>query len=259
VGQKVNPISFHLGVTRDWDARWFNDKGYAEALQEDLYVREQIKKRFHHAGISRIEIERAANRAKVTIHTARPGIIIGRKGAEIDGLRGELEKKTGKQIMINIEEIRRPELEAQLVSESIASQLLRRIGFRRAIKKTLLASMKAGAQGVKIMCSGRLGGAEMARCEWQREGRVPLQTLRADIDYGQTEAKTKYGQIGIKVWIFRGERLDRASAAEHRRAAEAAAPQPERRERRDRGDRGERGERGGRGRRGAGAAAAAQG
>jgi small subunit ribosomal protein S3 len=207
VGQKVNPISFHLGITRDWDARWFNDKGYADAVHEDLYVREQIRKRFHHAGISRIEIERAANRAKITIRTARPGIIIGRKGAEIDSLRNELQAKTNKQIMINIEEIRRAELEALLVAESIASQLLRRIGFRRAIKKTLLATMKAGAQGVKIMVSGRLGGAEMARCEWAREGRVPLHTLRAEIDYGQTVAKTKYGMIGIKVWIFKGERL----------------------------------------------------
>jgi len=207
VGQKVNPISFHLGITRDWDARWFNDRGYADALHEDIDIRKRIKTRFHHAGISRIEIERAANRAKITVRTARPGIIIGRKGGEIDQLRRELETATNKQIMINIEEIRRAELEAQLVAESVASQLLRRIGFRRAIKKTLLATMKAGAQGVKIMVSGRLGGAEMARREWQREGRVPLHTLRAEIDYGQTEAKTKYGIIGIKVWIFRGERL----------------------------------------------------
>lgn len=261
MGQKVNPISFHLGITRDWDARWFMDKGYAVTLHEDLYIREQIKTRFHHAGISRIEIERAANRAKITIRTARPGIIIGRKGVEIDGLRQELEKKTGKQIMVNIEEIRRAELEAQLVSESVASQLMRRIGFRRAIKKTLLASMKAGAQGVKIMVSGRLGGSEMARCEWQREGRVPLHTLRADIDYGQTEAKTKYGMIGIKVWIFRGERLQKdLGTTKERPVNTAPAGRPGRRERpRDRGgDRGERPEREGGSSRGQGPRAAAQ-
>ncbi len=239
MGQKVNPISFHLGVTRDWDARWFSEKNYAEFVQEDIYIRKIIKERFHHAGISRIEIERAANRVKITIHTARPGIIIGRKGSEIDGMRGELEKKTGKQIMINITEIRRAELEAQLVAESVASQLLRRIGFRRAIKKTLLASMKAGAQGVKIMVSGRLGGAEMARREWQREGRVPLHTLRAEIDYGQTEAKTKYGQIGIKVWIFRGEVLGKSGIMPKER--NERAERPERTERNERPGGGARG------------------
>ena len=229
MGQKVNPISFHLGITRDWDARWFNDKGYADTVHEDIYIRRIIKERFHHAGVSRIEIERAANRVKITIRTARPGIIIGRKGTEIDLLRADLEKRTGKQIMINIEEIRRAELEAQLVAESVASQLMRRIGFRRAIKKTLLTSMKAGALGVKIMVSGRLGGAEMARREWQREGRVPLHTLRADIDYGQTEAKTKYGMIGIKVWIFRGEVLDRVGP----KREEPAAPPSQPRQRRE--------------------------
>ncbi|MCX7050240.1 MAG: 30S ribosomal protein S3 [Candidatus Sumerlaeota bacterium] len=247
MGQKVNPISFHLGVTRDWDSRWFSDKGYAKTVHEDIYIRDQIKQKFHHAGISRIEIERAANRAKVAIRTARPGIIIGRKGAEIDALRSELEKKTGKQIMINIEEIRRAELEAQLVAESVASQLIRRIGFRRAIKKTVLASMKAGAQGVKIMVSGRLGGAEMARCEWMREGRVPLHMLRADIDYGFTTAKTKYGIIGIKVWIFRGERLEKGMQRTERQLVPIAPEkEPRERKRRERshGDR-DRGARGG--------------
>lgn len=239
MGQKVNPISFHLGITRDWDARWYNEKGYADAIHEDVSIRKQIKAKFFHAGVSRVEIERAASRVKITIRTARPGIIIGRKGSEIDGLRKELEKTTGKQIMINIEEIRRAELEAQLVAESIASQLLRRIGFRRAIKKTMIATMKAGAQGVKIMVSGRLGGSEMARCEWQREGRVPLHTLRAVIDYGQTEAKTKYGMIGIKVWIFRGEQLGKEIAS---RSEQDNGPRQERRpRRRERGDRNDRG------------------
>ncbi len=206
MGQKVHPIAFRLGVIKQWESRWYFDKKtYKENLHEDLALRKDIKARFYHAGISRIDIERATTRCKITIHTARPGIIIGRKGAEIDNLRRTLEARTGKQVIINIEEIKKPDLVAQLVAENIGSQLMRRIGFRRAMKKTVLASIKAGAQGIKIQCGGRLGGAEIARSEWYREGRVPLHTIRADIDYGFAEAKTKFGIIGVKVWIFKGE------------------------------------------------------
>lgn len=209
MGQKVNPIGFRLGITKKWEGRWFaQGREYCNLLHEDIAIRKEIKQRFSHAGIARIDIERAANRAKITIHTARPGIIIGRKGAEIDKFKKELEARTGKQIAINIEEVKRPDLSAQLVAENVASQLMRRIGFRRAMKKTVLASVKAGAQGIKIQCSGRLAGAEIARSEWYREGRVPLHTLRADIDYGFAEARTKYGVIGIKVWIFLREVLE---------------------------------------------------
>jgi small subunit ribosomal protein S3 len=206
MGQKVHPISFRLGVIKQWESRWYaSRKNYTELLHEDLLIRKEIKRRFYHAGVARVDIERASNRAKITIHTARPGIIIGRKGAEIEILRKDLEKRWGKQIIINIEEIKRADLVAQLVAENVSSQLIRRIGFRRAMKKTVLASIKAGALGIKIHCAGRLAGAEMARAEWYREGRVPLHTIRADIDYGVAEARTKYGIIGIKVWIFRGE------------------------------------------------------
>lgn len=205
MGQKVNPIAFRLGVIKTWDSRWFSKGDFGNLVHEDFMIRKLIEKKFDHAGISRIEIERAANRAKITIHTARPGIIIGRKGGEIENLRKELESKTGKQIAINIEEVKRPDLNAILVGKSVAAQLLRRISFRRAMKKTVLQSIKSGALGIKISCAGRLGGAEMARSEWYREGRVPLHTIRADIDYGLAEARTKYGIIGIKVWIFKGE------------------------------------------------------
>ncbi len=205
MGQKVHPTSFRLGVIKDWESRWFSQRDYALLLHEDLSIRKEIKNRFHHAGIAKIDIERASNRAKITIQTARPGIIIGRKGIEIESLRRDLEKKTGKKILINIEEVKRTELVAQLVADNVSSQLLRRIGFRRVMKRAVQASMKCGALGIRINCAGRLAGAEMARSEWYREGRVPLHTLRADIDYGLTEAKTKYGMIGVKVWIFRGE------------------------------------------------------
>ena len=206
MGQKVHPISFRLGVIKHWESRWYaSGKAYCDLLHEDLALRKEIKRRFNHAGIARVDIERASNRAKITIHTARPGIIIGRKGAEIDSLRKDFEKRTGKQVIVNIEEIKKADVNAQLVAENVSSQLLRRIGFRRAMKKTVLAAIKAGALGIKIHCSGRLAGAEMARSEWYREGRVPLHTIRADIDYGFTEAKTKYGMIGIKVWVFLGE------------------------------------------------------
>ncbi len=205
MGQKVHPYGFRLGVIKDWLSRSYPRAAYKELLHEDLAIRKVIKTKFSHANIAMVEIERATKRAKVIIHTARPGIVIGKKGESIELLRKELEKMTGKQIVINIEEIKRPDLTAQLVAENIAGQLLRRISFRRAMKKTVQSCMKAGALGIKIQCSGRLGGAEMSRTEWYREGRVPLHTLRADIDYGFAEAKTKYGIIGVKTWIFRGE------------------------------------------------------
>ncbi|MCE5228299.1 30S ribosomal protein S3 [bacterium] len=206
MGQKINPISVRLGITRSWDSRWFTTPAnYAAFLHEDIFLRDYIKKRFHHAGVASILIERASNRCKITIATARPGIIIGPKGSEIDSLRRDLEQRTGKTVTINIEEVKRTELSAQLVAENVASQLQRRIGFRRAMKKTMRSVMDAGALGIKIGCSGRLGGAEMSRYEWYREGRVPLHTLRAEIDFGLAEARTKFGAIGIKVWIFKGE------------------------------------------------------
>jgi len=209
VGHKVLPYAFRLGVIRDWESRWYSRRDYARLLHEDIRMRREILKRFEHAGIAKIEIEQASNRAKVTIHTARPGIIIGKKGVEIEALRKMLEGLTGKQVLVNIEEVKKPDTSAQLVAENVSGQLMRRIGFRRAMKRTVQACMKAGALGVKIRCAGRLGGSEMARREWYREGRVPLHTLRADIDFGLAEAGTKYGQIGVKVWIFRGEVFER--------------------------------------------------
>ncbi|MDK2973237.1 MAG: small subunit ribosomal protein [Candidatus Sumerlaeota bacterium] len=213
MGQKVHPVGFRLGVIRDWDSRWFFPTNYADYLHEDLNIRRSIKKRFQHAGIAKIEIERATTRIKVIIHTARPGIIIGKKGSEIEGLRKDLEALSKKNVIINIEEVKRPDLSAQLVAENVSGQLMRRIGFRRAMKKTMQACMKSGALGVKIHCGGRLGGSEMARQEWVRDGRVPLHTLRADIDYGFAEAATKFGVIGVKVWIFRGEVFDKKKKA----------------------------------------------
>lgn len=206
MGQKVNPIAFRLGVNRGWDSRWYEKgKVYSQNLHEDLLLRKTIKKKYEAAMISKVEIERAAQRVKVIIYTGRPGIIIGKKGAEIELFKDELVKLTGgKDVVVNIEEIKRASLDAQLVAEGVAGQLLRRIGFRRAMKKTVLSSMKDGAKGIKIRCAGRLGGAEIARSEWYREGQVPLHTLRANIDYGFAEATTKYGQIGIKVWIYKG-------------------------------------------------------
>ncbi|MBI1783706.1 30S ribosomal protein S3 [Candidatus Sumerlaeota bacterium] len=206
MGQKINPIGMRLGITRQAESRWYVDgRKYAEFLHEDIALRQQIKKKYFHAGIARIDFERASNRCKITISTARPGIIIGPKGSEIESLRQELEKKTGRTVLINIEETKRSETSAQLVAENVASQLQRRIGFRRAMKKVLQATMDAGALGVRVSCNGRLAGAEMARYEWYRRGRVPLHTLRADIDYGFSEALTKVGIIGVKVWIFKGE------------------------------------------------------
>ena len=207
MGQKVNPISFRLGVIKTWDSRWYAKADYAKLLHEDLKLRNFLKKRLYHAGISKIEIERAANKAKINIFTARPGLIIGKKGAEVETLKKELAKLTDKEVYLNIQEVRKPELDAQLVAENVALQLERRIAFRRAMKKSVQSCLKFGAKGIRITCSGRLGGAEMSRTEWYREGRVPLHTLRADIDYGFAEAKTTYGIIGVKVLIFKGEVL----------------------------------------------------
>jgi small subunit ribosomal protein S3 len=207
LGQKVNPIGFRLGVINTWDSKWFATKDYAKLVLEDRRIRDYIKERLSHAGISHTEIERAANKVKIRIFTARPGIVIGKKGAEIDALRKDLERKFKREILIDIQEVRRPELDATLVAENIALQLVRRVAFRRAMKRAVSASLKFGSKGIRVACAGRLGGAEMARREWYREGRVPLHTLRADIDYGTALAKTTYGIIGVKVWIFKGEVL----------------------------------------------------
>ncbi len=207
MGQKVHPTGFRLGVIRTWDSRWFATKDYPKLVVEDRQIRNYVKNRLYHAGISKIEIERAANRVKVRIFTARPGIVIGKKGVEIESLRKDLEKKFKREILIDIQEVRRPELDATLVSENVALQLVRRVAFRRAMKRAVTSAQKFGAKGVRVATAGRLGGAEMARREWYREGRVPLHTLRADIDYGTANAKTTYGIIGVKVWIFKGEVL----------------------------------------------------
>lgn len=211
MGQKVHPFGFRLGIIKDWRSRWYAEKDYAANLQEDLRIRSFVKKRLIHAGVAAVEIERKSNRVHVIIHTARPGIVIGKKGAEIENLKKDLQKFTRKEVSITIQEIRRPETDAQLTAENVAMQLERRVAFRRAMKKTVLSSMKLGAKGIKIHVAGRLGGAEMARSEWYREGRVPLHTLRADIDYGFAEARTTYGKIGVKVWIYKGEVLPSAA------------------------------------------------
>lgn len=207
MGQKVNPVGLRVGIIRDWEGRWFAEKDYATLLHEDLAIRKYIKEKLYNSGIARIEIERAANRVKVTIHTARPGMVIGRGGTEVDLLRKELEKMTNKQVSLNIAEVKVPELNAQLVAENIASQLERRTSFRRAMKQAINRTMRLGALGMKVACSGRLMGAEIARTEGYSEGKVPLHTLRADIDYGFAEASTTYGKIGVKVWINKGEVL----------------------------------------------------
>ncbi len=207
MGQKVNPIGIRLGIVKTWESRWYAGKTYAGFIFEDHKIRKFIREKLYHAGISRIEIERSAKHIRLRIFTARPGIVIGKKGSEIEILKGQLKKLVSQEIFIDIQEVRRPEVDAQLVAENVANQLVRRIAFRRAMKRCVSSSMRFGALGVKIICAGRLGGAEMARTEWYREGRVPLHTLRADIDYGFTEAKTTYGIIGVKVFIFKGEIL----------------------------------------------------
>lgn len=213
MGQKVHPKGLRIGIIRDWDSRWYAGKDYKHLLHEDLKIREYIKKRLYQAGISHVEIERAANRLKVIVHTAKPGVIIGRGGTEVEALRKQLEALTEKQVNLNIVEIKKPELNSQLVAENIAAQLERRIGFRRAMKQAVGRSMRMGAQGIRIACGGRLGGSEIARSEWYSEGKVPLHTLRADIDYGFAEANTTYGKIGVKVWIYKGDILPERNKA----------------------------------------------
>jgi small subunit ribosomal protein S3 len=207
MGQKVHPTGFRLGIIRDWESKWYAEKDYQRFLHEDLAIRKFLKKKLYHAGISKVTIERAAAKAKVFVHAAKPGIIIGKRASGLDSLRAELQKYTDTEVFLNIIEVRKVETDAQLVAENIAAQLEKRVSFRRAMKKAVLQSRRAGAEGVKVMCAGRLGGAEMSRREWYREGRVPLHTLRADVDYGLAEAKTTAGIVGVKVWIFKGEVL----------------------------------------------------
>jgi small subunit ribosomal protein S3 len=209
MGQKVHPRGFRLGVIEGWDSKWYAGREYAALLHEDIRIRQFIKRRLYHAGIAKVEIERAANKAKVNVHTARPGIVIGKKGAEIEKLKAELNKLTSRDCFINIHEVRRPDIDAQLVAENVGLQLERRVAFRRAMKEAVARAMRMGALGIRIQSSGRLGGAEIARREWYREGRVPLHTLRAEIGYGLAQAYTTYGVIGVKVWIFRGEVISR--------------------------------------------------
>jgi small subunit ribosomal protein S3 len=205
LGQKVHPFGFRLGYNKTWNSRWYAKKDYSSLLHEDLRLKKELKKQLGHAGVSQIEIERPGNKIRITIHTSRPGIIIGRKGSEIDKLKADLQKRTNRDIFININEIHRPELESQLVAESIALQLEKRIAFRRAMRKSVDTALKVNAKGIKVYCAGRLNGAEIARTEWYLQGRLPLHTLRADIDYGFAEAYTTYGVIGVKVWIYKGE------------------------------------------------------
>ncbi len=207
MGQKVNPVGFRLGIVKTWESRWYADKNYSDYILEDYKIRRFIKTKLYHAGVSRIEIERSSKLIRLRIYTARPGIVIGKKGAEISQLKKEIEKLVSHEVLIDIQEVRKPEIDAQLVAENVALQIERRVAFRRAMKRGVTSAMRFGAMGVKIICSGRLGGAEMARTEWYREGRVPLHTLRADIDYGFVEARTTYGIIGVKVFIFKGEIL----------------------------------------------------
>ena len=220
MGQKVNPIGLRVGINRTWDSRWYASKEYANLLHEDLRLRAYLDDRLGQAGVSRIVIERPAKRARITIHTARPGVVIGKKGADIERLRVDLAKMTGGEVHLNILEIRKPEIEAKLVAEGIAQQLERRVGFRRAMKRAVQSAMRLGAEGIRINCAGRLGGAEIARSEWYREGRVPLHTLRADVDYGTAVAKTTYGTCGVKVWVFKGEIMDHDPMAQDKRAQE---------------------------------------
>lgn len=215
MGQKVHPIGFRLGIYKDWSSRWYGEKNYAQYVHEDLRIRKFLKKRLYHAGVSKIEIERAAeDKVRVIIHTARPGIVIGKRGAEVDLMKKELQKFANKEVGIDIVEVRKPDLEAQLVAENVALQLERRVSFRRAMKKAVTSSLRMGAKGIKVTCGGRLGGSEIARSEWYREGRVPLHTLRADIDFGHAEAKTTYGIIGVQVLIYRGEVQTQAAVPE---------------------------------------------
>nr|WP_298681948.1 30S ribosomal protein S3 [uncultured Dongia sp.] len=224
MGQKVNPIGLRVGINRTWDSRWFADKEYAQLLHEDLRLKKYLTERLNQAGVARIVIERPAKKARVTIHTARPGVVIGKKGADIEKLRGELSKMTGSEVSLNIIEIRKPEIDAKLIADNIAQQLERRVAFRRAMKRAVQSAMRLGALGIRINCSGRLGGAEIARLEWYREGRVPLHTLRAEIDFGEGTAKTTYGTCGVKVWVFKGEIMGHDPMAMDKRSMEHQAP-----------------------------------
>jgi len=221
MGQKTHPVGYRLGYNYTWSSRWYADRDYAKLLHQDIKIRKMVKQRLYHAGVAKVEIERSGDQTRVIIHTARPGIIIGRKGAEVDKLKASLEKEYAGQVYINVKEIKKPELDAQLVSENVATQLEKRVAFRRAMKRSVQSALRLGAQGIKIMIAGRLGGAEIARTEWYREGRVPLHTLRADVDYGFAEAHTTMGQIGVKTWIYKGEILPaqplKAEAAFERR------------------------------------------
>jgi len=230
VGQKINPHGFRLGITTDWKSRWYADKQYAEYVAEDVKIRRMLSRGMERAGISKVEIERTRDRVRVDIHTARPGIVIGRRGAEADRIRSELEKLTGKQVQLNILEVKNPEADAQLVAQSVAEQLSNRVSFRRAMRKAIQSAMRSPqVKGIRVQCSGRLGGAEMSRSEFYREGRVPLHTLRADIDYGFFEARTTFGRIGVKVWIYKGDLVGGLKSRE----ATATEPRP----RRERGER----------------------
>ena len=228
MGQKVNPHGFRLGITTEWTSRWYADKLYKEYVKEDVAIRKMMSKGMERAGISRVDIERTRDRVRVDIHTARPGIVIGRRGAEADRIRGDLEKLTGKQVQLNILEVKNPEIDAQLVAQGVAEQLSSRVSFRRAMRKSMQSALKGGAKGIRVQCAGRLGGAEMSRSEFYREGRVPLHTLRANIDYGFYEARTTFGRIGVKVWIYKGDvvqsRAEREAAEAALRAAQRARP-----------------------------------
>jgi small subunit ribosomal protein S3 len=230
MGQKINPYGFRLGVTTDWKSRWFSERDYKKYLHEDIEIRRYLKRNLTHAGISRVEIERTRDRVRIDIHTARPGVVIGRRGAEADRIRADLDKMTGKQVTLNILEVKGPETDAQLVAQGVAEQLASRVSFRRAMRRAINSAMKGGAKGIRVQCSGRLGGAEMARTEFYREGRVPLHTLRADIDFGLAQGRTTFGMVGVKVWIYRGDVLPSREEQEADRArarARAAAGAPE--------------------------------
>lgn len=245
MGQKTHPYGFRLGVTKTWRSRWFANQDYSKLLKEDLDLKDSLRERLKAAGVSSVEVDRPGNKLRVTIRTSRPGIIIGRKGAEIEKLKSDLAKKTGREVFIDIQEVHKPELDAQLVSESIALQLEKRVAFRRAMRKAVDSALRFGCKGIKVRVSGRLNGAEIARSEWYLQGQLPLHTLRADVDYGFSEAYTTYGVIGIKCWTYKGEVLDGG-----RRLGLRAEPEPRRRDRRERGDRGDRGDRRDRGDRG---------
>ena len=223
MGQKVNPIGLRVGINRTWDSRWYANRNFAELLHQDLKLKKYLTERLGQAGVSRIVIERPAKKARVTIHTARPGVVIGKKGADIEKLRSDLAKMTGSEVSLNIVEIRKPEIDAKLIADNIAQQLERRVAFRRAMKRAVQSAMRLGALGIRINCAGRLGGAEIARMEWYREGRVPLHTLRAEIDFGESTAKTTYGTCGVKVWVFKGEIMAHDPMALDKRAMEHQA------------------------------------